>query len=69
MSANKFVCDKCSNIDILELAYGSQDVSNKKELLCTRCQTGKWHDLFPEEKSKCNNTKDLVNTKTGIGLG
>lgn len=67
-----FVCDKCDHVDADVFAYPQGTIDEKgeplKEMQCTECQTGQWHELF--EKEKYRPEFDIViNRETGIGLG
>ena len=44
-----FICDKCGHIE--NTAMGTYWHKKDNELkLCTKCETGKWHDVFPYRK-------------------
>lgn len=46
----RFVCTQCGAIDLLDLAYARKDYTSVgAPLLCTKCQTGVWHDHFTME--------------------
>lgn len=66
----QFVCDKCNTVDGVELAYPRGPVKDGKPLkewLCTKCQTGEWHDLF--EREEYRPVFDIVvNRPNGLGL-
>lgn len=63
---DKFVCEQCQNIDVLEFAY-PDGLPQGEPLKCTKCQTGQWHGLFsirPYDPSR-----DLViNRASPVGL-
>lgn len=61
-----FVCETCGHIDTLEFAYPFGPVIGQP-LLCTLCQTGKWHGLI--SRRVYDSGKDIViNAPTGLGL-
>lgn len=66
-----FTCDKCNHNDAVEQAYTkgtNDDGSPRTEWLCTKCQTGKWHDLFDYEEYQAE-FDIVVNRPNGLGLG
>lgn len=63
-----FVCYQCSIVDAVELAFTGDLSPQADQQLCTYCQTGTWHDIFP----RCEYVPDqdnVCNRPTGVGLG
>ncbi len=69
----QFVCDKCGNIDLLDLTHPQRKVAAPlpTPLLCAACLPCGWHNHFPQEKY--DSTKDHVVNRpspgTSISLG
>lgn len=64
-----YVCDKCGNVDVVEIAYPNLPGSLPLTVptLCTQCQGKPWHNLFPLRAY--DPKQDLViNRPTGVGL-
>jgi len=48
-----FECTKCHCVDNTACAdYWDRVISKKKKPLCTECETGKWHNIFPKKSAK-----------------
>lgn len=65
-----FVCDRCGGVDGVELAYPlGTKVKGEflKTLLCTKCQTGVWHNLFALEPYHPE-IDQVINRPTVLGL-
>lgn len=67
-----FVCDKCNSVDAIDFAYPdgllSKDGTPPTKYICTKCQTGEWHDFFDKEVYRPD-FDVVVNRPTSIGLG
>lgn len=74
-----FVCEKCGNIEELDLVLAKPQVDSDTPLLCSRCLPvgvakgglragdGKWHGHF--EERKYDPEQDLpINRATGLGM-
>lgn len=66
---DEFVCDVCATVDVIEVAYTELSPPQPGgQWRCTKCQTGVWHDHFPQRKYQPQ--EDLVvNRPNGVGLG
>ena len=54
-----FICDKCKCVENTALSptFWTNRI-DKKPLLCSECETGKWHEKF--EKKKWDGEEELL---------
>lgn len=45
-----FACSRCKTVDLIGFCFPLGLPSDTTKQLCTRCSTGSWHGMFPEEK-------------------
>ena len=69
MPTGLFVCECCSCVDHIDLAYPHKGYGvTPSQWLCTECQGRPWHNRF--SKVPYDSEEDIVeNEITGIGLG
>lgn len=67
MLSFSFVCTCCNSVDDVEVAFHAPLPAAPEAQLCTRCQYGQWHELFPQEQYDPDK-HNVINRPTGLSL-
>ena len=63
MALHFFICEKCQHVD-------SKDASTFPfTRICTQCETGQWHGMFPYERYDPVKHKQVVTETTDVSFG
>lgn len=44
-----YICEKCGAIDNTAVGGYYRNILNNEPIMCSECNTGKWHDVFPKK--------------------